>query len=171
MISRYRGFAAPQLSLDEGVQVIRCTAIHDLESTHGWDDFKSYLPLYPQHSASLSRVMRLTQQVCVLYMERVAGGHTSPPPFQQVESIRAELQALPADTPVNHTLVWTTVFAAAESSTVEQQDFFRDLLLKHHKRNGFGNILCTIEFLTRLWKNKNSENWTSLLLELPFFVV
>jgi len=171
---RYRGYAAPQLSLDEGVQVIRYTATHDLKNARGWDDFRSYLPLYPQHSASLSRVMRLTQQACTLYMERLAAGPAHPPLFRRVESIRVDLQALPPNTPVNHVLVWTTFLAAAESSTVEQQEFFRDLLLKHHKRSGFGNILCTIDFLSHLWTKRNLQNWVDwidLLPKLPFFIV
>jgi hypothetical protein len=175
MTFRYRGYAAPQLSLDEGVQVIRHTATHDLENARcGWDDFRSYFPLYPQHSANLLRIMQLTRQACVLYMDRVASGPTRPPLFQRVEDIRIELLTLPIDTPMNHILVWTIFIAAAESSTVEQQEFFLGLLLQHHKRNGFGNIVHTINFLTRLWTKKDTRDWVdwpSLLPQLPCFVV
>lgn len=167
---RFRGYAAAQLSLDEGVQVISQTTAHKPTSSRGWDDFKSYLSLYPEFETPMTLVYNLTEQACAIYMARVAAGPDGPPLVDHVDRLKITMDEFPQGTPLEHILVWTVFIGAVESSTAEQRQYFSNLLWKHHKRNGFSNILRAIEFLPEQWA-RGRQDWMERLLELPFFVV
>jgi len=98
-------------------------------------------------------------------------GPKTPPLTGLVEKFKNTLALIPVGSPVEHTLVWPTFVAACESGTLEHRTFFIDVLIRHHQRNGFGNIPRALHHLRRIWARDSEESWTALLPEPKIFII
>ena len=106
-----------------------------------------------------------------MYVLRALSDPNAPPRTDLVDTFIKTLETLAADSPGMYMVPWTIFLAAAESSEPEQQRYFEEVLLRHHKRNGFANLPLALRFLRQSWQNPRSRNWTAALAELPVFVV
>ena len=131
----------------------------------------SYLPLYPEYGTPMSLIYSLTGEACSMYMRRVAMGPDGPPLIDEVARLRAALEQFPPNTPLEHELLWIVFIAGAESSTEEDRQYFYSLLLKHHRRSGFTNVLYAITFLQQLWQKSAGHDWVERLLDHFSFIV
>ncbi|USP78610.1 hypothetical protein yc1106_05884 [Curvularia clavata] len=169
---KFRGYAAPALSRSQGVEVLSHTAFKRPLDSRGWDDFRSYIPLYPEHHEAMSLICDLMEQACALYIERVALGCGAGPLTERVERLKTTMEAFPTGSPLEHVLVWVCFFGAVESSTEGQHEYFIQKLMLHHQRNGFANITNAIEYLQqRRSKEGTLLAWHEDFPTLPFFVV
>lgn len=106
-----------------------------------------------------------------IYLARVSAGSEGEVPREMVDRFKNTLRSLKPDSPGEHTLVWATFIAAAESSTPEDQQFFSQALLRHYRRNGFANILTALDRLRDLQSRRQGNDWTVLLPTLGVFIV
>jgi len=160
-----RGYAAPLLSQPEGVARL------SLEAPDGYEDHWCYQERFPEHWEALSTLFNLNRQACKIYTTRAMAGPEAPTATALVENFKATLETFPSNSPVEHTTVWPTFVAACESATAEHQQFFTNILLKHHERNGFANTLRALQHLRRIWSRRAEESWTMLLPEPRVFIV
>ena len=88
-----------------------------------------------------------------------------------VDHYKRTLESLPEEFIGQHTLVFSTFMVAAEATLPEHQKFFEANLLKHHRRNGFGNIARALEYLKAKWAMGTVQDWTEILPDLRTFIV
>ncbi|KAK5954391.1 hypothetical protein OHC33_004113 [Knufia fluminis] len=113
----------------------------------------------------------LKRQIRKIYTTRATSGPGAPASTALVENFKQTLQHFPPDSPCEHVLVWPTFLAACESVTAEHRHFFTQALMRHHKRNGFGNIPRALSHLQRIWARGGQKSWTMLLPEPQVFIV
>jgi Fungal specific transcription factor domain len=119
----------------------------------------------------MSRIYDLNEQACHIYMARVLAGTHGSALTGLVDKFKDTMDTLAPGSPGEHTLVWPTFIAATESTTPEQQQYFADVLIRHHQRSGFANILAALQHLRRIWSGRMTQDWTKLLPKLQVFIV
>lgn len=168
---RYRGYAAPFFSRAEGLARLSLTSSFGVDAANGWECFKHHYQSHPEFSQSMSVIYELNKQACDIYVARVLAGPNGPPLTDMVEQFKTTMETFPAGSPGEHVLVFATFIAAAESVLLEHQEYFTDVLLRHHKRNGFANISLALDHLSRIWSGRIAQDWTESLPGLQVFVV
>lgn len=118
----------------------------------------------------MSLLYDLEEQACRIYVTRVLIGPDGPALTQLVDRFKNTMESLPANSPGEHTLVWATFMAASESSTPEHQQYFKEVLKRHHQRNGFANILTALRHLQGIWAARTAQDWTEVLPNLKIFL-
>lgn len=129
-------------------------------------------------------IHRLNQLSCDIYVARVSTGPSGPPLTHLLEEFNLVLGHLEPGHAGEHTLVWATFLAAAESVMPAHRECLGNALLRHHQRNGFSNILLALEHLRKIWDERDradrnggdvfgqpQRDWTSVLPELHLFIV
>lgn len=124
----------------------------------------------PQHASELHVAEELISLAHTVYLARVATGSNGIAAQPLVRLYRTTLERIPAESTVQHVLVWPTYIMASECTLPEDRDFFTKCLLDHHERNGFHNILEGINHLKRIW-SRSDEDWTTMLPEPRVFVM
>ncbi|OJJ79401.1 uncharacterized protein ASPGLDRAFT_70122 [Aspergillus glaucus CBS 516.65] len=81
------------------------------------------------------------------------------------------LEPFPEGFPGDHSLIWTSFITASESCSPEDQQFFKQFLLKQYYRNWFGDILKGLDLLKRIWARDVDVNWSALLPEPRVFIM
>ena len=171
MNARFRNYAAPLLSQLKGVSTLTMTASVRPSSSSGWECFRSYYRLYPDLSYPLSLIYDLNEQACNIYTTRVLAGPNGAPLTELVQTFKNTLETFPSGAPGEHVLVWATFIAASASVLPEHQQYFTEVLLRHHRRNGFANIPTALEQLRRIWARRKQQDWTKVLPKLEVFIV
>ncbi|OCT44675.1 hypothetical protein CLCR_05755 [Cladophialophora carrionii] len=169
---RFRGYAAPFLSQERGVTRLSLTASGGQEAADGWDCFKSYYALHPEYNQQMSLIYDLNQQACDIYVTRASMGLNGLPSPEPVAKFIRTLELLPPSSPGEHILVFAIFIVASESVLPEHQQYFTNVLLRHHQRNGFANILTALEYLKRSWSERSTiHDWTERLPQMQVFIV
>ncbi|KAJ9604731.1 hypothetical protein H2200_010845 [Cladophialophora chaetospira] len=170
-IRKFRGYAAPFLSQERGVARLRLTASSKQAATEGWDCFKSYYSIYPQHARQLSLIYELNQQACDIYVRRASIG---PDPTASIEAVNRFIQTLemlPHGSPGEHILVFSIFLVALESTLPEHREHLANTLLRHRGRNGFANITAALEYVRARWSGNTTQDWTESLAMTKVFIV
>lgn len=162
---RLRVYAAPFLSQPEGMETLT------LAAPQGFECLLHYSTLHPEYGSLFSVLIDLGLQAHGIYLKRVMAGPEAPASVELVDKFIDTLSSISSGSPGEHTLVWATFMAASESSTPEHQQFFREALVSHYRRNGFVNILRALDHLERIWSRGKEEDWTILLPEPRAFIV
>ncbi|ETI21003.1 hypothetical protein G647_07346 [Cladophialophora carrionii CBS 160.54] len=171
-IRKFRGYAAPFLSQERGVTRLSLTASGGQEAADGWDCFKSYYALHPEYNQQMSLIYDLNQQACDIYVTRASMGVNGLPSSEPVAKFIRTLELLPPSSPGEHILVFAIFIVASESVLPEHQQYFTNVLLRHHQRNGFANILTALEHLKRSWSERSTiQDWTERLPQMQVFIV
>lgn len=170
-IYRFRGYASPFLSRDEGIAILSETTASRLPSSRGWAEFVIYCNMYPDLSDSMSQIYELNWKASDIYLARVRAGSSAPGFVDLVEDFKNTMESFPVGFPGEHTLVWSCFLVALESSTPDHRHFFAETLLRYQKKQGFANLSKAIEHLATIWATVNDYDWVSLLTRLDVFVV
>lgn len=171
MMKRYRGYASPFLSRDEGIATLSLTTVSRPSSSRGWDEFTTYCDLYPNLSSSMSTIYEITQKACSIYLARAQAGSAAPALVDLVKDFKNTMERLPANCPGEHILVWPCFIVALESSTPDHRYFFAKTLFRHQKRQGFANVTKGLEYLATAWATQSDSDWVRHLTRLDVFVV
>jgi len=161
---RLRVCAAPFLSQSEGVKVSNST------TAQGFESLAYYLELHPKYRFSLSVYLDLGRQAQAIYLKRATAGPANLILIDQVEKFKDTLVSLGPSPLGHHVLLWAVFIVASESSKVEHQRFFYEILLSHSKRNGWANLSKALHYLRRIWSRASGESWTLLLPASCFFI-
>ncbi|KIW63958.1 hypothetical protein PV04_08919 [Phialophora macrospora] len=171
-IRKFRGYAAPFLNQEGGVARLSLTASGGREAADGWDCFKSYYSLHPEYRQEMSLIYDLNRQACDIYVTRASMGPSGLSSSEPVAKFIRTLEMLPPSSPGEHILVFATFIVALESVLPEHQEYFTNVLLRHHQRNGFTNILTALEYLRRIRSGDcTMQDWTEYLPRLQVFIV
>ncbi|OGM48772.1 hypothetical protein ABOM_003008 [Aspergillus bombycis] len=170
-LPKFRGYAAPFLSLDEGVATLCRTIVGGPPSINAWHEFTVCRDMHPDLNAAMSVVYELNRKACDIYLARAQAGSTAPAFTDMVEDFKNTLDSFPPNTPGEHTLVWPCFLVALESSTTAHRVFFIDTLLRHQRIRGFANLDRAIEYVKRVWASQSDVNWVQHLTKLSAFVV
>lgn len=171
-IQKFRGYASPLLSQAEGIAILSQTStVIRPSSSPGWEDFRAYYSYYTNHQQSMSLVYDLHEQACGIYVQRAQAGRDGPALSQEVSNFRATLDKFPPGAAAEQILVWPIFFAALESTTGDDRQYFTDQLMAHHRRNGFANILSALEYVKRVWAKQTHSSWTESLPSMEAFIV
>lgn len=146
-------------------------ALGHSSSVDGWECFHTYYRAYPQHKEILSTIFDLQTLACSIYTMRAHSDPDTVELVDLVENFKRTLESLPTEFVGQHTLVFCTFMVAAEATLPEHQRFFEENLLRHHQRNGFGNIQHALRYLRTKWAQGKAQDWTEMLPELPVFIV
>ncbi|KAM0548188.1 hypothetical protein ACHAPJ_009986 [Fusarium lateritium] len=176
-LHKIRVYAAPHLGEEMGLEMISSQARTD----QLFGCLNHCLQLYPEHEPLFSQVADLVYQARDIYLQQVLSDQTSeffdldpvplnPSSIARVRRFIASLEKIPHTSPVEHMLIWTTFVAASDAQLDEHKAYFESVLLRHHARSGFGNLLKGIEALKRMWARKPGERWTSLLPQTKVLV-
>lgn len=168
---RFRGYAAPFLSQDKGVSIIRQTTVRWPSVSRGWKEFAAYYQWYPSRSAYFAIIYDLNAKASTIYLARVQGA--SEPEFTAalINDFQSEVEALPEEyLTSSHILVWPIFIAALESKDQGTRKSFMKMLEKQHERLQFDNIAKALEFLTLFWTGHTQRNWAQFLTELDVFI-
>lgn len=160
-----RVYAAPLLSQQTGVQTILSSAQKSFDCLY----FNS--GLHPDHSSTFELIVGLRQQAYDIYLQRAMLGHGGRRHTERIGRFIDTVKSLPDAAPGQHTLVWPSFIAAAESCIPEHQLFFKEFLEKQYLLNGFSNILKALTLLQQIWTAENSDTWPSLLPQSRLFVM
>lgn len=162
---RLRAYAAPLLSQEEGIDTL------STEASQGFECLYYYRDLYPDHKNWLSSISNIIRQARRIYLKRALAGPEAPPFTDLVEQFKCTLESIPSGALGEHVLVWSTFLAASESSMPEHRQFFSEVLLKHHRRNGFLNIPAAMKNLQHIWARQGCVSWTTLLPAFRIFIM
>ncbi|KAH7193812.1 uncharacterized protein B0J16DRAFT_336048 [Fusarium flagelliforme] len=176
-LHKIRVYAAPHLGEEMGLPMLSSQARTD----QLFGCLNHCLQLYPEHSPLFSQVADLVYQARDIYLQQVLSDQTTnffdldpipanPSSVARVQRFIETLAQIPHTSPVAHMLIWTTFVAASDAQLDEHKMFFEDVLRRHHKRSGFGNLLKGIEALKRIWGRKPGERWTTLLPQTKVLV-
>ena len=88
-----------------------------------------------------------------------------------LRSFRATLDILTDDYLENsHTLVFSIFIAAFESVTIDDQNYFSNILYRQYKRLGFANILTALQYLKMYWAGQTSDDWVDLMTRYDVWI-
>ena len=170
-----RVYSAPLISEDSGREVLSSEthALQLFNCLGGW------LQQYPDHAVEVSFVMDLIQQAVDIYLGQVLIRSTSSMPtveeitdsINRVQRFKETWEAFPHNAQGEQVLVWASFVAASDCLLDEHREFFERVFMRHHARNGFGNVLRGLECLRKIWARSPGERWTSLLPEAKTLVM
>lgn len=168
---RFRGYAAPFLSRDEGIATLGRTIPGGPPSLSAWYEFINCRYMHPTLTADLSAIYELDRKACQIYLARAQAGSGTPAFIDMVEDFKSTLEKFPPQSPGQNALVWPCFIVALESSATAHRRFFTDTLLRHQEARGFANLTKAIDYLERVWNPQSDPDWVRHLTEFSAFIV
>ncbi|KAH7011062.1 fungal-specific transcription factor domain-containing protein [Ilyonectria destructans] len=164
-IHKMRVYAAPLLSMDQGVQAM----LYQAEASFNCQHY--YERLYPDHLPTFETITQIKQQAFNIYLDRILSGGMSTESLGLIHHFIGLLRSIPEGSLGEHSLVWPVFIAAFESSIPEHQSVFEEFLERQHRRNGFANVIRALELLRKVWLRNSSSDWPALLPEPKVFIM
>ena len=168
---RFRGFAAPFMSQEEGVAILSLTTTIKPPVSKGWEEYLSCCKVRPDLDHTMSILYDLSQKACDVYISRINAGPDSPLLQNLVDDFVRTMHSFPAGNPAEHALVWSVFLVAMESSDITQQAFLRSFLVRQQVSKRAGNIGKALEHLGARWERRAYKDWTRCLTSFEMFVV
>ncbi|KAF4471072.1 acriflavine sensitivity control acr-2 [Fusarium albosuccineum] len=174
-IRKLRVYAAPLLSEQSGLETLAAQA----HWGHIFDCLNHCSQSQPDHAGAVSVITDIVQQAHDIYIRQAVSNFQRGPSandwatsIQGIQRFKETLEAFPKDSPGQQVLIWATFIAASDCILDEHKAFFESLLMQHHARSGFLNVVKGLKHLRNIWARKSQgDKWTRLLPQAQMFLM
>ncbi|KAJ3527335.1 hypothetical protein NM208_g10751 [Fusarium decemcellulare] len=174
-IRKLRVYAAPLLSEQSGLETLAAQA----HWCHIFDCLNHCSQSQPDHAGAVPVITDIVQQAHDIYIRQATSNFQKKPSANDlatsihgIQRFKETLEAFPKDSPGQQVLIWATFIAASDCILDEHKAFFESLLMQHHARSGFLNVVKGLKHLRNIWARKSQgDKWTRLLPQAQMFLM